>query len=126
MMITLTNLCTVFALTTDMIDSFVDWRENNYLDLSVDVNRGMVIDFRKNKVPPSPIIIKGAEAEWEETYKYLGIILDSGPTGLEIEEKHVLSERKPHSLLLEKSQVFRCQSTSPPDVLYIDHLKCLK
>ena len=37
----------------------------------------MVIDFRKNNVPPSPVIIKGAEVEPVETYKHLGIILDN-------------------------------------------------
>ena len=36
-----------------------------------------MIDFRKNNFPLSPVIIKGAEVEWLETYQYLGIVLDN-------------------------------------------------
>ena len=59
------------------IDNFVDWCDKNYLVLNVDQTKEIVIDVRKKKVVLSPVIIKGAEDEWLETYKYLGIVLDN-------------------------------------------------
>ena len=41
------------------IVDFVDWCDKNYLQLNVNKTKEMVIDFRKNKVAPSPVIIKG-------------------------------------------------------------------
>ena len=55
------------------IDSFVDWCDNNYFELSVDKTRKLLIDFKKNKVLPS----REQRVNGVEISKYLGIILDS-------------------------------------------------
>ena len=57
------------------IDNFVDWCDDNYLHLNVDKTKEMIIDFRRNRAALTPIIIKGAEIQQVETYKYLGIII---------------------------------------------------
>ena len=59
------------------IDNFVDWCDDNYLHLNVDKTKEMIIDFRRNRAAPTPIIIKGAEIQQVETYKYLGVVVDN-------------------------------------------------
>ena len=58
------------------IDSFVDWCDDNYLQLNVGKTKEMIIDFRKKKSECSSIVIKGEKVERVKTYKYLGITFD--------------------------------------------------
>jgi hypothetical protein len=59
------------------IEDFVEWCDRNYLELHVGKTREMVIDFRKNKRRPDPVVIKGTEVERVESYKYLGVLFDN-------------------------------------------------
>ena len=57
-----------------LVDSFVEWSEQNHLRLNVDKTREMVIDFRRKKMPSQPLRIRG---EVVEDYKYLGMVIDN-------------------------------------------------
>ena len=62
----------------EKVKLFVDWCEENFLLLNVSKTKELVIDFRKKKnVPISPVQMKGVDIEMVDTYKYLGVIIDS-------------------------------------------------
>ena len=58
------------------LNAFVNWCESNFLELNVDKTKEMVIDFRKVKTDPDPVILKGKSVERVHSYKYLGTVLD--------------------------------------------------
>ena len=58
------------------LNTFVNWCESNFLELNVDKTKEMIIDFRKNKEDPEPVILKGKTVERVHSYKYLGTIID--------------------------------------------------
>ena len=43
----------------DLVGNFVKWCEENHLQLNVAKTKEMVVDFRRNKPPPSPVYIGG-------------------------------------------------------------------
>ena len=45
------------------ITDFVQWYDNNFLELNVGKTKEMIIDFRKNTTRPNPVVIKGVEVE---------------------------------------------------------------
>ena len=57
--------------------AFVEWCDRYHLKLNIHKTEELVIDPRKNKAAPSPVMIKGLEIERVVTYKYLGIIIDN-------------------------------------------------
>ena len=56
---------------------FVSWCDTNFLQLNVDKTKEMVINFRKIKEDPDPVILKGKSVERAHSYKYLGTVLDN-------------------------------------------------
>ncbi|TKS65974.1 putative RNA-directed DNA polymerase from transposon BS [Collichthys lucidus] len=60
-----------------LIDSFVDWSEQNHLRLNINKTREMVIDFRRKKAPSQPLRIRGEVVEEVEDYRYLGVVIDN-------------------------------------------------
>ncbi|KAJ8003978.1 hypothetical protein DPEC_G00154020 [Dallia pectoralis] len=56
-----------------LVQSFVRWSEANHLLLNTSKTKELVVDFRRNKKPPTPITIQGNEVEVVEVYKYLGV-----------------------------------------------------
>ena len=61
----------------EAVNNFVKWCELNYLELNVSKTKEMLIDFRKNKPDPDPVILKGKEVERVVSFKYLGAIIDN-------------------------------------------------
>ena len=59
------------------INSFVDFCEQNFLELNVTKTKEMLIDFRSKSIVPDPIIIKKTKIERVDTYKYLGLVIDN-------------------------------------------------
>ena len=58
------------------LTSFVDYCDQNFLELNVSKTKEMIIDFRKSPPIPDPIVIKGSDVERVSAYKYLGVIID--------------------------------------------------
>ena len=59
------------------IEYFVDWCDKNYLLLNVPKTNEMIIDFRRNKTYPPPVLIKGTEVNRVDFHKHLGLIIDN-------------------------------------------------
>ncbi|KAI3359889.1 hypothetical protein L3Q82_014241 [Scortum barcoo] len=61
----------------ELIKDFVTWCDLNHLLLNTTTKtREMVVDFRRPRPHPEPVIIKGDCVEVVHTYKYLGVQLD--------------------------------------------------
>ena len=61
----------------DEINKFATYCEANFLELDVKKTKEMIIDLRKSKALPDPIIIDDHIVEHVSTYKYLGIMLNN-------------------------------------------------
>ncbi len=59
------------------IDNFVEWCNDNFLNLNVKKTKEIIVDFRKNKEEISPIVINGENVEIVNEYKYLGCIVNN-------------------------------------------------
>ena len=60
-----------------MTNKFVTYCKINFLELNVKKTKEMIIDFRKSKALPDPIIINDHTVERVRTYKYLGVMLNN-------------------------------------------------
>ena len=60
-----------------VVDHFTEWCEESYLEINTSKTKDMIIDFRKQ--PPSHVVttIKGQTVELVQSYKYLGMIIDT-------------------------------------------------
>ena len=61
----------------ELIGQFVKWCSNNHLILNTNKTKEMIVDFRRNKIKQSSVVILGEEVEVVEEYKYLGVQLDN-------------------------------------------------
>ena len=61
----------------DQIIHFTKYCDDNFLELNVNKTKEMVIDFRKSRMVPKGVIIKGSAVERVDNYKYLGVVIDS-------------------------------------------------
>ncbi|KAM3860060.1 rho GTPase-activating protein 23-like [Diretmus argenteus] len=59
-----------------VIEDFVDWSQENRLQLNVSKTKEIVIDFRRARPTPQPVSIAGMEVEVVKSYKFLGVELD--------------------------------------------------
>ncbi|KAI3367245.1 hypothetical protein L3Q82_008296 [Scortum barcoo] len=60
----------------ELIKDFVTWCDSIHLLLNTTKTREMVVDFRRPRPHPEPVINKGDCVEVVHTYKYLGVQLD--------------------------------------------------
>ncbi|KAM9820826.1 carboxy-terminal domain RNA polymerase II polypeptide A small phosphatase 1-like [Neosynchiropus ocellatus] len=59
-----------------LIQDLVTWCDSNHLLFNTTKTREVVVDFRRPRPHPEPVIIKGDCVEVVHTYKYLGVPLD--------------------------------------------------
>jgi len=55
------------------VANMVDWCSANNLELNVSKTKEIVIDFRKNKSPLSPLSVKGQTVQQVDSFKFLGL-----------------------------------------------------
>ena len=65
----------------DQVNLFVNWCDDNFLNLNVKKTKEMIVDFRRNKPKIENLCIKNDEVEIINKYKYLGVIIDDKLTG---------------------------------------------
>lgn len=58
------------------INRFLDYCQDNFLELNVSKTKELVIDFRTNKCISDPIVISDSPVERVHTYKYLGVVVN--------------------------------------------------
>lgn len=68
-------------LYRDQVKSFVNWCDENYLNLNVRKTKEMIVDFRKNKQNLENLYIKEDVVETVNQYKYLGVTVDGKLNG---------------------------------------------
>ena len=61
----------------DEIYKFATDCKTNFVELNVKKTKEMIIDFRKSKALPDPIIITDHTVERVSTYEYLGVMLNN-------------------------------------------------
>lgn len=57
------------------MDSFVEWRELNYMQLNTGKMNELVVDFSGWKIPPTPISIQRLNVKTMQDYMYHGVLL---------------------------------------------------
>ena len=58
------------------VNNFIEWCENNYLELNVKKTKEMTVDFRTTPYVHPPLYIKDEQVENVCEYKYLGTVID--------------------------------------------------
>jgi hypothetical protein len=61
----------------DEIDSFSDWCTDHFLELNVTKTKELVVDPRRDAAPVDPVTIGGETVEIVDSFRYLGLTLDS-------------------------------------------------
>ena len=61
----------------DEINKFVTYCKIIFGELNVKKTKEIIIDFRKSKAPPDPLIINDHTVERVRTYEYLGVMLNN-------------------------------------------------
>ena len=56
-----------------MVNDLAVWCQANNLSLNVSKTKEMIMDNRKMRAEQAPIYIDGAEVEWVESFKFLGV-----------------------------------------------------
>ena len=56
---------------------FCEWCKKNHLTLNVDKTKELVFDYRRKKEPLTPLLINGKIVSIVDSYKYLGLKIDS-------------------------------------------------
>ena len=59
------------------VQNFDQWCDEHFLSLNVPKTKEIIVDFRKNALAHSPLIIKDQEVEIVDSHKYIGINITS-------------------------------------------------
>ena len=59
------------------VSSLVEWCDLNCLELNIGKTKEMIIDFRRNKSPIAPLLIKDQKVDIVDSFKFLGSTISS-------------------------------------------------
>ena len=60
-----------------LIENFIKWCNSNHLRLNISKTKELVVDYRRNRKSPAPVVIQGEEVERVDSYKYLGVHINN-------------------------------------------------
>ena len=63
--------------TEPEVNRFCEWCKNNHLTLNVDKTKEIVFDYRGKNEPLTPLLVDGKIVSIVDSYKYLGLKIDS-------------------------------------------------
>ena len=86
----------------DDINKFAIYCRTNVLELDAKKSKEMIIDFRKFKALPDPIIINDYTVERVSTYKYLGVMLNNDLSWSNNTD-YIISKMNSHISFLKKT-----------------------
>ena len=89
-----------------LIQDFVEWCNSNHLRLNTTKTKEMVVDFRRPRPQPEPVIINGECVEQVQTYKYLGVQLD-WTAGLDCQHRCPVQESTESTVLPQKAGIIQ-------------------
>ncbi|KAK2177640.1 hypothetical protein NP493_588g01017 [Ridgeia piscesae] len=92
---------------------FSSWCSANFLHLNVSKTKEICIDFRRNRTVISPIAINGEPVEQVDSFKYLGVVLDTKLTFTE----HLTAVQKKSQQRLHVLRKLRAFSVDPKPLL---------
>ena len=71
----------IFCGSEDIVlTDFVQWCDDNFLELNVGNTKEMIIDSRQNRTQPNSVVKKGVQVERESTCSYLRVVLTEKET----------------------------------------------
>ena len=78
----MTLLCMVLLSNSEEayrseVNRLCEWCKNNHLTLNGDKTKELVFDYRRKKEPLTPLLIDGKIVSIVDSYKYLGLKIDS-------------------------------------------------
>ena len=100
---------------------FVKWCEENYLILNVSKTKEIIIDFRRQKSTPAPLVINNETVKIIHTYKYLGFTVDDKLNWLE-QCNELIKKINKRMYFLRKLKSFRLNN----EVLYTFYCSILE
>ncbi|XP_017331588.1 RNA-directed DNA polymerase from mobile element jockey [Ictalurus punctatus] len=60
-----------------VVESFLRWSVDNHLQLNISKTKELIVDFCRNRKPPTPITIQGEKIEMVDSYQFLGVHINS-------------------------------------------------
>ena len=93
----------------DNINWFVKWCKEHFLLLNVDKTKEVIIDFRKKKSALLPIFINNQEVKRVDSYKYLGVTIDS-ELNWKAHSNNIFKKLNSRMYFLRKINYFRVNS----------------
>ena len=92
------------------IDQIVNWCETNNLFLNVSKTKEMIVDFRRNKSPISPLFINNTEVERISSFKFLGTYI-SDDLNWNINLNQILKKAKQRLYFLRQLNSYHVNNT---------------
>ena len=92
------------------ISHFVEWCEQNYIEINVNKTKELIVDYRQKKTPIPAIIINGQSVGRVSEYKYLGTVIDE-ELKFDINTKCKIGKLQQRLFFLRKLNSFGIQST---------------
>ncbi len=93
-----------------VMTDFIDWYKLSFLDINVLKTKEMIIDFRKNPMVISPVVINDHVVEVVHQLKYLGTVIDEKLT-FETHVDAVCKKAHQHMFYLQKLCSFKVDRT---------------
>ena len=92
----------------DKINKLATYCKTNFRELNVNKTKEVIIDIRKSKALPDPIIINDHTVEHVCTYKYLGVMLNNDLSWSNNTD-FIISKQNSHLYCLRKHQKFNIE-----------------